>query len=303
MKLRNIAFLSLFILLVITGVPIAGKDVSEIVAIVLNMPDGTQLKLPVCLNKKSRFGDQTLQGAREFPTLAKTGLHSDVELMFTKTITGKGITRITEDSQPGMYSASGFLNVGEDIISVISADNLLVYEMNLKHTDLSTPLFYILEIIEHLEQKGLYEPGRWTGEASFTYNSSLVSISISGPGKGCQESIFNDEIEGCKSITIKRNLNAEEREYLKKRYEFLSADEKKLLERKLCVITTSEMEPYYISRYGFYEGHVDYRTDPVSLAFIFGLKSIEELEHIFPGMLYDILTSDFTRAYISHGGV
>ena len=39
----------------------------------------------------------------------------------------------------------------------------------------------------------------------------------------------------------------------------------------------------YIMCYGFYEGHTEYRTDPIAIVFIFGLRSIEEIEDaIFP---------------------
>jgi hypothetical protein len=48
-------------------------------------------------------------------------------------------------------------------------------------------------------------------------------------------------------------------------------------------------------RYGFYEGHTAYRADPVAIAFIFGLRSLEELEKIFPWKLYKILTTHYTR--------
>jgi len=54
------------------------------------------------------------------------------------------------------------------------------------------------------------------------------------------------------------------------------------------------MAPYYIMRYGFYEGHTDYRADPIAIAFIFGMKSIEEIEKAFEGNLYIALTEHFT---------
>jgi hypothetical protein len=46
------------------------------------------------------------------------------------------------------------------------------------------------------------------------------------------------------------------------------------------------MVPFYIMRYGFYEGHRGYRADPIAIASIFGLRSIEELEDIFDGELH-----------------
>jgi len=55
------------------------------------------------------------------------------------------------------------------------------------------------------------------------------------------------------------------------------------------------MLPYYIMRYGFYEGHTDYRADPIAIAFIFGMRSLEEIEAAFEGRLYEVLTQHFTR--------
>jgi hypothetical protein len=54
------------------------------------------------------------------------------------------------------------------------------------------------------------------------------------------------------------------------------------------------MEPYYVMRYGFYEGHTSYRVDPIAIAFIFGLRSLEEVEAAFPGAIYETLTTHFT---------
>jgi len=59
--------------------------------------------------------------------------------------------------------------------------------------------------------------------------------------------------------------------------------------------------PYYIMRYGFYEGHTDYRADPVAISFIFGLKSLQEIEVAFEGILNKVLTEHFTRENISLG--
>ena len=67
------------------------------------------------------------------------------------------------------------------------------------------------------------------------------------------------------------------------------------LVKRLSHILTGEMEPYYVMRYGFYEGHTAYRVDPIAIAFIFGLKSLEEIEMAFPGRLYEALTTHFTK--------
>jgi hypothetical protein len=49
------------------------------------------------------------------------------------------------------------------------------------------------------------------------------------------------------------------------------------MSRKLTYIHTGEMVPFYIMRYGFYEGHTGYRADPIAIASIFGLRSIEQI--------------------------
>ena len=53
------------------------------------------------------------------------------------------------------------------------------------------------------------------------------------------------------------------------------------------------MIPYYVMRYGFYEGHSEYRADPIAISLIFGYKSIEEIGTCFPGNLYQVLNNDF----------
>ena len=67
--------------------------------------------------------------------------------------------------------------------------------------------------------------------------------------------------------------------------------------KSLTSIRTGEMEPHYIMWYGFYEGHTAWRADPLAIAFIFGLRSIEELEKAFPGRLYEVMTKHFSREH------
>jgi len=82
---------------------------------------------------------------------------------------------------------------------------------------------------------------------------------------------------------------------LKKTYPDLSEPQMAKLIKRLSHILTGEMEPYYVMRYGFYEGHIDYRVDPIAIAFIFRLRSLEEIEAAFPEKLYDVLTKHFTK--------
>ena len=69
--------------------------------------------------------------------------------------------------------------------------------------------------------------------------------------------------------------------------------------KKLSHIHTGEMVPYYIMRYGFYEGHTDYRADPIAIAWIFGLRSLEQIEAAFSGRLDKVLTHHFTGEAIN----
>jgi len=89
-------------------------------------------------------------------------------------------------------------------------------------------------------------------------------------------------------------MSITEKAFLKERYPNLSAHQMSDLQMKLSGINFSEMLPYYIMRYGFYEGHTDYRCDPIAIAWIFGFKSLEEIEGTFNGKLYEALTKHFT---------
>ncbi len=111
--------------------------------------------------------------------------------------------------------------------------------------------------------------------------------------KGWQTSIFQDEIQGRYDIDVYRELTPKEKSFLHEKYSRLSAQQMNELEKKLSRFHFSEMVPYYIMRYGFYEGHTDYRADPIAIAFIFGLKTIEQIETAFPGRLDQVLTQHF----------
>jgi hypothetical protein len=82
---------------------------------------------------------------------------------------------------------------------------------------------------------------------------------------------------------------------LKKRYGNLTEQEFQELQTRLSMINTGEMEPQYIMRYGFYEGHTYWRTDPIALSFIFGIKSLQELDRLFNGGLHKALSAHYIR--------
>ncbi|MFC1724743.1 hypothetical protein ACFL4T_03885 [candidate division KSB1 bacterium] len=239
-------------------------------------------------------GDQLKSDEMDFPVLAKTGLHSEAELDQTRMITGKSIAEITELGRPERSSGAGFMASDEDIISVIKGDNRLVKSLGLTHPKLAKPLFYIVNLLK-VDRDTYRKTNKTLGGLSYIlYNGSKVYLKWEG-AKGWQQSIFNDEVLGYYQINIRRELDNGEREFLRKKYSNLTDEQMKDMIKMLTNIYTGEMVPYYIMRYGFYEGHTGYRTDPVAAAFVFGLKSIREIEKSFPGELYNVLTKHFTR--------
>ncbi len=228
----------------------------------------------------------------DFPQLSKTGLHSEAELDKKEMITGIPIDIINCTGRPNAYSISGFMAADEDIISVLKGDNQLVKSMNLTHPQLARPLFHIWNLI--LKETELGNWGRFYDNVKqISYNENLLNFNASG-SKGWQISIFFDEIQGRYNIHIDRELTLREEQYLKNNYSILSDSKFEELKKKLTNLDFSEMLPYYIMRYGFYEGHTNFRCDPVAIAFIFGIKSIAEIDIATKGELYNTLTNHYT---------
>jgi hypothetical protein len=235
--------------------------------------------------------NQLLINSGDFPSLTNNGLHSEEQLDKKEMITGIPINIINCTAKPNAYSYSGFIADDEDIISVLKGDNRLVKKMELTHRDLAKPLFHVWNLI--LKETEL---GNWArfydNIQKVYYNGNELNFSASG-SKGWQPSIFNDEIQGRYNIHVDRNFTIQEDEYLKEKYGQLSDNEMDELKHKLSHLDFSEMLPYYIMQYGFYEGHTDYRCDPVAIAFIFGLKNIEEIDNELEGRLFNILTDHY----------
>ena len=192
----------------------------------------------------------------DFPELAKTGLHSEDRLALTKEITGIPVRIINCTGRPGAYSAAGFMAEDEDIISILRKDNMTVQKLGLTHPQLARPLFHIWNLI--LKE---YELGKWgrfyDNIKHICYNDNLLNFQASGT-KGWQISIFMDEIQGMHNIHIDRKLTDTEEKYLIEKYSNLGPDRMKDLKFRLSNLDFSEMLPYYIMRYGFYEGHTSY---------------------------------------------
>ena len=235
-------------------------------------------------------GMQLEVDAEDFPTLAGTGLHSEIELDQTKTITGRSAAVITEIGRPERSSGAGFMAQDEDIISVLKGDNHLVTKMGLTHPQTAKALFHIwnLVFLPHQDIEFLW------------YNGKRIYFEIQG-SKGWQESIFDDEIEGQYTVKIWRDLDPGEKAFMSRKYSHLDEEELARLMSDISIIETGEMAFYYIMRYGFYEGHTDYRADPIAVAFIFGLRTLEDIDRALEGNLYGALDKHFTPDSLSWG--
>jgi hypothetical protein len=245
------------------------------------------------INNKQGRGLQLTVDTADFPTLAVTGLHAEQELARTVTITGKPVTEITRIGRPEMSSGVGFMAQDEDVLSILKGDNRLVRRLGLTHPQLARPLFHVWNIVYAHEQVCNRKDRPVENPDWISYDGRKIYIGA-GSGHGWQESIFNDEILGMFQLEIWRELTDQEAKFLKEQYPQLTGKQFDELKRKLSYIHTGEMVPYYIRRYGFYEGHTGYRADPIAVALIFGLKSIEQIEQAFDGGLYRTLTEHFT---------
>jgi len=223
----------------------------------------------------------------DFPTLARTGLHSEAELDQARSITGRPVAEITELGHPGRLSISGFLAEDEDILSVIKGDNRLVARLGLTHAGMARPLLHVCNLLRELYQ----ETGAEHTNDVF-YGGKRVTLTVQF-SRGGQKSIFRDGLDGAWTIRIRRDLEENELAFLNRTYAHLESARRDTLVKQLTEMLMGEIQPFYIYRYGFYEGHTAWRTDPVVIAFIFGFKSIQEIEAAFARQLPEVLTQHF----------
>jgi HEAT repeat protein len=232
----------------------------------------------------------------DFPTLASTGLHSPEELARTVTITKRSLAEITDLGRPGGLSEDGFMAADEDVLSVLEGDNRLVSALGLTHPQMASPLFHIWNMIEADVEahRWNYPEHRWDRFQHILYNDRRVEVEAHDT-KGGQESIFDDGLGGAFYIKIHRDVTLDEERLLRESYGDLPPGAWNTFIHKLTTIETGEMQPHYIQWYGFYEGHTGWRTDPIAIAFIFGLRSLDGIESAFPGRLPEVLSQHFTR--------
>jgi hypothetical protein len=275
--------------------PVRLENGTEVVIVLAG--DGRYTLVPVTVENGSPLnyaqrqwgkGRQIEVDGADFPALAATGRHDETELRQVTTITGKPVAELTERGRPMVMSGAGFLAQEEEILSVLIGDNRLVEALGLKHEDLARPLFHLWNLF--LAQDGV---GRRQATYRLRYQGKEISVQWEG-SRGWQESLFADEIQGMHKFEVWRELDAEEQALISERYGHLNAQQRTKLVERLTRIRSGEMVPYYIQRYGFYEGHTDYRADPLAIARIFGLKSLKEIEEVFPGRLHEVLTQPFS---------
>jgi hypothetical protein len=271
--------------------PLTASDGTELV--VAQTWNGRYGIIPVTLKRARRQCDAD---GKDFPTLALTGLHAEAELDAAQTIAGRPVAEITELGRPGRLSTDGFLGAGEDVVSVLKADNRIVTALGLTHPDLARPLFHILNMMDTDMRLGRWNISehRWRNITSLLSHGRTVRL-IAGDTKGGQLSIFADGIEGSSWIEITGDITERERSFLKSHYSRLDASQVDTLVRALTHIRTGEIQPHYITWYGFYEGKTPWRTDPIAIAFIFGLRTLEEIEKAFPGRLYEVMMARFAE--------
>jgi hypothetical protein len=252
--------------------------------------------IPVTLSNDHGMCKQLVVDTVDFPYLAKTGLHLEEDLNDISTITNRSLEEITKLGKPNGLSQAGFMASDENIISVIKSDNLIVSQIGLKHPQMAKPLFHVLNMMDIDLSLNRWNMARhkWENIQHFFYNNQKVFVEAEDT-KGGQKSIFNDNIQGAFYIRIWRELEDWETKFLQERYKQLTPSEFNKFKSLLTNMNSGEIEPQYIMRYGFYEGHTYWRTDPIAIAFIFGLKTLPELESIFENELYQTLTGHFTQ--------
>jgi hypothetical protein len=178
----------------------------------------------------------------------------------------------------------------------LKGDNRFARSLGLSHAQLAKPLFHLLNLTEcNREQKNNLSNQAHRAEfPPVFYNGKKISVKVEYT-RGGQESIFADGLDGALAIRIDRELEQQERDYLDRKYSHLDQQQREDLVKRLSTLFIGEMVMYYAKWYGFYEGHTGWRADPIAIAFIFGMKDLEEIDAAFDGKLYGALTQHFAR--------
>jgi hypothetical protein len=222
----------------------------------------------------------------EFPHLAATGLHDQAQLAALTHINGRSLEDIDRDARPGGLSEDGFMAADETVRAVMAGDDRSVRAMGLTHPMLARPLWHIWNLVQTDLQLGRYNMARhrWDNVQRLKYNGKWITLDAHDT-KGGQQSPFGDGLEGGFWMVFWRPMSMDEQQWLHQHYGHHGPTNWNELLGRLTRVHTGEMEAYTITRYGFYEGHSDWRVDPLGAAWLFGLRTLDELEVAFPGKL------------------
>ena len=264
--------------------PLTLDDGRELV--VIRLWDGSYGLADVTI---ARHPDQVRPDAVDFPTFARTGLHDPAELAATRAITGRPLAVIDSLAAPGALSTEGFVAADETVLGVIAGDDALVRAMGLTHPDLARPLLHVWNLMQtdlDLDRWSMRHH-QWRNVEAMKYHGHWVLLDAHDT-KGGQRSPFADGLDGGFWIVMRRPLSADEERFLHERYAGNGPGGWDTMIGTLTRLWTGEMEAFYVTWYGFYEGHTDWRVDPLGIARIFGLRTVEQLEAAFPRRLVHV---------------
>jgi hypothetical protein len=239
---------------------------------------------------------EQLQVDHEFESLAATGLHDQNQLATLTRLNDRPLSEIDSDARPGGLSEDGFIAPDETVAAVIAGDDRLVRAMGLTHADLARPLWHIWNLVQTDLELGRWNMAehRWDNIRRLKYNGHWISLEVHDT-KGGQRSPFGDGLEGAFWMVFWRPVPVPEQEWLHARYGHHGPTAWNELVGRLSRLHIGEMEAFYITRYGFYEGHTDWRVDPLGTAWLFGLRTFDELEAAFPGALDRVVLEHWTE--------
>jgi len=221
------------------------------------------------------------------------GLHDEGALTRTRRSPGRSVAEITSLGRPRRLSTSGFLADDEDIVSVLGRGQSLVERLGLTHRAAGRTAIVRDELARDRHRRRLGEPLlRRLGRLFPTTGRRSASKAL-GQKEARSRSLRTDR--GCAGSRHLEGVDRKGEETPEESVPLAPEDRFTALVHGLSRIHTGEMEPQYITRYGFYEGHTEYRTDPLAIALIFGLTTIERIEAAFPGKLPHVLTEHCTR--------
>jgi hypothetical protein len=183
--------------------PTTGPDGADLVVMLTR--EGRWAVVPASPRDAERRERQCRVDGHDFPSLARTGLHSAAELASLVTITGRSLAEIDDLARPRGLSTDGFLAGDEGIRSVLDGDNRLVAALGLTHPQLARPLFQVWNIVEADANAHRWNMARhrWERCQSLLYDGREVQVEAHDT-KGVQESIFDDGLEGYFHIEIRR---------------------------------------------------------------------------------------------------